>query len=213
MGEGQQAAVHPARTYATVAGGGLIFVGLLGFFYSADFGRGEALVAERALGVFYVNGWLNLLHLAVGSLGLLMAMRAARLYCLGAAVLWLVLAGGGFFGAHGGESVPAMGGLIPAGTANNLLNLALAGLGFAALAASPAGSPKPRRKAKSKAKIKPKVKPESRASKPGNARPGAPETGIADPGDAKPGSGDAGSGIGRPRSARPSGATGRRPIN
>lgn len=184
MGEGQHGGADAARTYSTLAGGLLILFGLAGFFYSADFARGDALVAEKAFGLFYVNGWQNLLHLAAGALGLVLAVRGARLYCFAAGVIWIVLAAGGFFGSHGGETVPAMAGMIPAGTANNLFNLTLGALGLAALAAS-APSSKPSSKAKPTGKTQPKVEPESRQE----------------------------SSIGRPRSARPTRSGGRRAIN
>lgn len=205
MGEGQHDGAGPARTFATVAGGGLILVGLAGFFYSSSFATGESLTAEKEFGLFYVNGWMNLLHLAAGMLGLALAVRGARLYCLGAGLVWMALAGGGFFGAHGGEAVPAMGGLIPAGTANNLLNLILAGLGLAAAAATAASrsvepgrlrtiekqnetTSKSRQKAEKRSKPNPRLEPDTS---------GIPVT----------------PGVGRPRSAGRVKRSGRGPIN
>jgi hypothetical protein len=216
MGEGQHQTADPARTFATLVGGGLALYGLTGFFYSSSFGTDEALVAEKAFGLFYVNGWQNLLHLAAGILGLALASRGARIYCAGSAVVWLVLAAGGFFGSHGGEEIPSMGGFLPAGTANDLLNLIMGGLALAALAAAssasskrssdsarnrrnerktekaakpkPVREEKPSKKAEKRAKPKAKVKPEGRAEKrvPGRDEPA--EAGSA-------------SSIGRPRSA------------
>lgn len=200
MGDGQQQAASPARTYATVVGGGMILLGLTGFFYSSSFATSDGFVAEKAFGLFYVNGWQNTLHLAAGALGLALAMRGARLYCLGSGVVWIVLAAGGFFGSHGGEEVPSMGGFLPAGTATNLLNLALGCLALAVLAGPatarvpPAARRKktgqsrrkPRQKAEKQLGAKPKVKPET--------KPGEPT-------------------IGRPRSARQGTRAERGPIN
>lgn len=132
----------PASTYATVVGAALVLFGLAGFFYNSSFASGDALLAEKALGFFYVNGWQNSLHLIAGCIGIALAPLLPRLYCLASGLVWTVLAAGGFFGAHGGEAVPAMAGLIPAGTGNNLLCLLLGGLAFAAVAASRAASPK-----------------------------------------------------------------------
>lgn len=201
MGEGQQQSADPARTYASLVGGGLILFGLAGFFYSSSFATGDDLVAEKAFGLFYVNGWQNVLHLAAGAAGLALAARAGRLYCLGSGIVWTILAVGGFFGSHGGEEVPSMGGFLPAGTATDVLNLALGCLAFATLAAtaparehsaskqtSPKNVPKkPRREAKRSGKAQPIPKPHSRV--------------------------DTGTSIGKPRSASQGNRPQRGPIN
>jgi hypothetical protein len=83
-------APSPARLYATVAGALLVVLGILGFFYSASFG-GEGSV-EEALGVVQVNGWLNLLHVATGAIGLLLAGVASRPYALANGLLYTLLA-------------------------------------------------------------------------------------------------------------------------
>lgn len=201
MGEGHNDAVTPARTFATLAGGALILFGLSGLFYSSSFATGDSLVAEKEFGLFYVNGWQNLLHLAAGVLGLAMVGRRARLYCLASGAIWLLLAAGGFFGSHGGEDVPSMGGLIPAGTANNLLNLLLGGLALAALAASAparAKSSAPRTD-KRLGRDKKKEKPSKKAEKQPKSKP------LVEP--------EVGSTIGRPRSATRVKRPQRGPIN
>ncbi len=84
----------PARLYATVAGVLLTIGGIAGFFYSASFGSpGEV---DEMLGIFAVNGWDNVLHLATGLLGLVATGYAARRYAL---ALGALLPGGRGLGA------------------------------------------------------------------------------------------------------------------
>ncbi|MFN8216302.1 MAG: DUF4383 domain-containing protein [Solirubrobacterales bacterium] len=124
-------AASPARLYAAAAGLLLVALGTLGFFYSASFGApGEV---EEALGAFAVNGWLNLLHLATGLLGLLCAGVASRRYALVLGALYTGLAIWGF--ALGpGEAVL---GFLPASGGDDWLHLGLGLLGLAAAAATP----------------------------------------------------------------------------
>ena len=120
----------PARLYASAAGALLVGLGILGFFYSASFGSpGEV---DDALGFLAVNGWANLLHVATGALGLLLAGFAARAYSLWIGLLYVAVAVWGF-ALGGGEIV----GLIPVDTGENVLHLALGTLGLAAAAATP----------------------------------------------------------------------------
>lgn len=177
MGEGRHegraepARTEPARTYATVVGASLILLGLTGLFYSSSFARGDSLVAAKVFGLFYANGWQNVAYLVAGGIGLALAPILPRLYCFVSGVGWSVLAAGGFFGAHGGEMVPAMGGLIPAGTANNVLRLLLAGLAFWAFATGPKPLHKANPHRKSKPKLKPKTKAKAAPSGAGERRP------------------------------------------
>ena len=61
-------ASSPARLYATVVGAVLMIAGIIGFFYSAASGRrGQS---DDVFGIFAVNGWHNVVHLATGLLGL-----------------------------------------------------------------------------------------------------------------------------------------------
>lgn len=203
MGEGQQAErPNPAQTYATVAGAALILLGLTGFFYNASFATGDGLIADRVFGLFYANGYWNLLHLIAGALGLALAPLAPRFYCLGSAVVWLTLAAGGFFGAHGGEPIPAMGGRIPAGTANDVLCVLLGVLALAALAAAAEKRPS---EAKKPRNTKPRVEPESSPKK----ALGSAETESA----AKKVGARPATGIGKPRSATRGAGRPRGPIN
>jgi hypothetical protein len=125
----------PARLYATVAGALLVLLGVVGFFYSASFGSPGSV--EPALGALRVNGWLNLLHIALGALGLLLAGTASRRYSLAAGALFTVLAIWGF-AIGGGEAIL---GFLAAGGGDEALHLALGLLGLAAAA----GTPKPQR--------------------------------------------------------------------
>lgn len=83
-------APSPARLYAAAVGALLVVLGLVGFFYTASFGGLDDY--EDALGLLRVNGWIDLLYLGTGGLGLLMAGVAARGYSLAMGVLFTALA-------------------------------------------------------------------------------------------------------------------------
>src|SRR5215213_6725540 len=121
----------PAKLYATLVGGVLATTGILGFFYSASFGSpGEV---DDALGLFGVNGWHNLLHVATGAVGLLVAGFAARRYAFWLGIAYLGLALWGFL-LGGGESIL---GFLPVDREDNLLHLGLGVLGVAAALGTP----------------------------------------------------------------------------
>ncbi len=124
-------AASPARLYAAAVGVLLVALGILGFFYSASFGAPGDV--EPALGVLRVNGWLNLLHLATGVLGLLAAGVASRRYALLVGALYTVLGIWGLALAPG----TAILGFLPAAGGDEALHLALGLLGLAAAAATP----------------------------------------------------------------------------
>jgi hypothetical protein len=121
----------PARLYATLVGAALLVAGILGFFYSSSFGAPGAV--EDAFGVFRVNGWLNVLHVLTGALGLLVAGFAARQYSLWLGVAYLVLAAWGF--AIGTDD--SILGFLPVDTPDNVLHLVLGLLGVAAALGTP----------------------------------------------------------------------------
>jgi hypothetical protein len=124
-------AASPARLYATAVGAFLLVLGIVGFFYSASFGSPGSV--EDALGVLRVNGWLNVLHIATGALGLWLAGYASRPFALGVGALYLALAIWGF--ALGpGEAVLD---LFPTNGGNDALHLVLGLLGLAAAAGTP----------------------------------------------------------------------------
>jgi hypothetical protein len=121
-------AASPARLYATVAGVLLFAGGIAGFFYSASFGSPGTV--DEALGAFRCNAWANLLHVAAGAFGLLLAGAAARSYALALGFLFTALAIWGF-ALEGSEAIL---GFLPAGAGNNWLHLALGLLGLLAAA-------------------------------------------------------------------------------
>ena len=125
----------PARLYATLVGGALVIVGILGFFYESSFATGDSVVADDVLGILAVNGWHNLVHLATGLLGLAVASYAAREYALGLGLAYTVIAIWGFIEVDGGVGVLID--LIPINTEDNFLHLILGLTGLAAGAATP----------------------------------------------------------------------------
>jgi len=135
----------PARLYCTLVGAALVIVGVIGFFYSSGFGTGDAKVGretDEVFGLLAVNGWHNLVRIALGIVALIAAGSAARSYALGAGLLFLVLALWGWLDSDG-----IILGLIPLDSEDNVLNLVLGLTGVAAGAATtkPASEPRPGR--------------------------------------------------------------------
>jgi hypothetical protein len=133
------AAPSPARLYCTLAGGAVAIVGVIGFFYSSGFETGTGAVrgeSSEAFGVLAVNGWHNLLHLALGLAGLAAATStfAARTYCLAVGLAYGLLAIWGF----GFDDDGVILGLLPLNDADNALHLVLGLTGLGAGAATPA---------------------------------------------------------------------------
>ncbi len=121
----------PAQLYALVLGVVLVAVGIVGFAWSAAFGTpGES---GEILGLFAVNGWHNVVHLASGAVGLAVAGSAAgsRTYALGFGAVYLAVTIWGFAVGSGGAILD----LIAINHGDNLLHLgiALAGLVIGAL--------------------------------------------------------------------------------
>jgi hypothetical protein len=122
----------PARLYATLIGGTLLVVGIIGFFYSASFGSpGEV---DSVFGIFAVNAWHNIVHILTGAVGLLVAGYAAREYALGLGIVYTIVAIWGFI-IGSGDSIL---GFIPVNTEDNFLHLILGVLGIGAGLATPA---------------------------------------------------------------------------
>jgi len=113
-------APSPARLFASVAGLALVLLGIVGFFYTASF-DGLDDYAD-GLGGLQVNGWLNLLYLAVGGIGLLVAGVSSRTYALTVGLLFVVLA------------------IVDWGS--EWLNVLVAVLGLAAAAGTPSSKPR-----------------------------------------------------------------------
>ena len=124
----------PAQLYALLVGATLVVAGIIGFFYSSDFGSpGET---DDVFGILTVNGWHNVVHLVTGALGLLALGYAARAYAGGLGVVYLVVAIWGFIIGDGDSIL----GFIPVNTEDNVLHLLL---GLAGLAAYAATKPEP----------------------------------------------------------------------
>lgn len=174
----------PARLYCTLVGGALVILGLIGLFYSSGFDTGTSGVAgdtDDVFGVLSVNGWDNLLYIALGLAALAVAGSAsgARSYALAVGLLFVLLAIWGFADSDG-----ILLGILPVNDADNVLHLLLGliGLGAGAATATTAkpARPKPRRaprRGRSQAdapkpgRSKPDSKPDR--SKPGRSKPDA----------------------------------------
>ena len=122
----------PAQWYCLLAGAALLLAGALGFIADASWDTGTEIEGSNFI-VFEVNGWHNVVHLLSGVLLLAAAARrtSARTIALlfgltyAAVAIWGLLA-------------DVVLGLLPINAADNVLHLAIAGLGIAAgLASSP----------------------------------------------------------------------------
>ncbi|HEX2359342.1 MAG TPA: DUF4383 domain-containing protein [Solirubrobacterales bacterium] len=134
-------ASSPARLYCLLVGGVLVIAGIIGFFYEASFAAGDEVVADDVFGILAVNGWHNLVHIAIGALLLLAAGGAARSAALFVGALYLVLAILGFIatGDNGIGFVAENGvliDLVPVNNEDNWLHVILGVTGILAGLAS-----------------------------------------------------------------------------
>jgi Domain of unknown function (DUF4383) len=129
----------PAQVFALVIGLTLVAAGIAGFFYNSSFATGDDVPRDAVIGILDVNGWHNLVHIATGVVGLVLAgsYDGARLFALGGGALYLVVAVAGFIAGNGGVLL----GLIPVNTEDNLLHLLIAIAGLGAGFATPAVEP------------------------------------------------------------------------
>ena len=127
-----------AQLYALYFGVGLTVTGIVGLFVDADFSVGGHL-ESHSLGLFGVNGWHNLFHLAFGLLGL--ASFASPRRASGFALAWGSLAG--VLLAWGVLSSYPVFGLIPADDGDNFLHIFDFSLGIGAWWASRRYEPQP----------------------------------------------------------------------
>ena len=131
----------PARLYCVLVGGVLVLVGLLGFAYDASFDVGDKVQSDKVFGAFAVNGWHNLVHLAIGVVLLVGARGAARSTAMLVGILYLVLAALGFI-ATGGDGIEFIAengvliDLVPVNDEDNWLHVALGVTGVLAALAS-----------------------------------------------------------------------------
>lgn len=133
----------PASVYCTLVGAVLVIAGIIGFFYSASFDTGASGVAadsDAVFGILDVNGWHNLVHIALGLLALAVAgsPSGARAYCLGIGLVYVVLAIWGFIDSDG-----VLIGLVPVNDEDNVLHLILGLVGLAAGAGTPSAEGRP----------------------------------------------------------------------
>jgi hypothetical protein len=139
----------PAQLYCLLVGAVLVVAGIIGFFYEASFATGDSIRTDDVFGILSVNGWHNVVHIAVGALLLLAAGSAARGAALFVGVLYIVLCVFGFIAtSNSGIGFVAENDtlikLVPVNNEDNVLHLILGITGvIAALATRPAGRAAP----------------------------------------------------------------------
>jgi hypothetical protein len=119
----------PGGIYAGVVGATLVVAGIIGFFYSSDFGSPGNVGA--VFGILDVNGWHNVVHILTGAPGLLAfgaGAHAARRYALALGAVYIVVAIWGFI-VGSGDSILS---IIPVNTEDNVLHLLIGVAGLAA---------------------------------------------------------------------------------
>jgi Domain of unknown function (DUF4383) len=131
----------PARLYCLLVGGVLVIAGIIGFFYEASFATGDSIRTDDVFGILSVNGWHNLVHIAIGALLLVCAGSAARGAALFVGVLYIALCVLGFIATgHGGITFVAKDDvlfkLVPVNNEDNVLHLILGITGVIAYLAS-----------------------------------------------------------------------------
>jgi hypothetical protein len=131
----------PARLYCLLVGAVLVIAGIIGFFYEASFATGDSIRAEDVFGVLSVNGWHNVVHIAIGALLLIAAGSAARGASLFVGVLYIVLCVLGFIAtSNSGIGFIAENDtlikLVPVNNEDNVLHLILGITGVIAAYAS-----------------------------------------------------------------------------
>jgi len=125
-----------ARLYCLLIGAALVLAGLIGFFYEASFAAGDEIVSDKAFGLLAVNGWHNVVRMAIGFVLLAAAGGAARASAMLFGVLYLVLAALGFT-ATGGVLFD----IVPVNDEDNVLHIVLGVTGVIAALATPKGAP------------------------------------------------------------------------
>ena len=131
----------PARLYCLLVGAVLVIAGIIGFFYEASFATGDSIRTEDVFGVLSVNGWHNLVHIAIGTILLICAGSAARGAALFVGILYIVLCVLGFIAtSNSGIGFIAENDtlfrLVPVNNEDNVLHLILGITGVIAFYAS-----------------------------------------------------------------------------
>ena len=124
----------PAQLYALIFGAVLTFAGITGFFYNSEFTTDKS-VHDAVFGILDVNGWHNVVHIATGILGLMLASSysSARAYALAVGFIYIGVAIWGFI-IGSGDSILS---IVPVNTADNILHLLIGIAGIAAGMATP----------------------------------------------------------------------------
>jgi hypothetical protein len=139
----------PARLYCLLVGAALVVAGIIGFFYEASFASGDSIRSDDVFGILSVNGWHNLVHIAIGAVLLLAAGSAARGAALVVGVVYIVLCVLGFIAtSNNGIGFVAENDtllkLVPVNNEDNVLHLILGITGvIAAFATRPVGRAAP----------------------------------------------------------------------
>jgi hypothetical protein len=139
----------PARLYCLLVGAALVVAGIIGFFYEASFASGDSIRSDDVFGILSVNGWHNLVHIAIGAVLLLAAGSAARGAALVVGVVYVVLCVLGFIAtSNNGIGFVAENDtllkLVPVNNEDNVLHLILGITGvIAAFATRPVGRAAP----------------------------------------------------------------------
>jgi Domain of unknown function (DUF4383) len=131
----------PARLYCLLVGGVLVIAGIIGFFYGASFATGDSIRTSDVFGILSVNGWHNVVHIAIGALLLVAAGSAARPAALFVGILYIALCVLGFIAtSHNGIGFVAENDtlvkLVPVNNEDNVLHLVLGITGVIAAFAS-----------------------------------------------------------------------------
>lgn len=125
----------PAEWYCLLAGVALLVAGIWGFFLGdLNFNSGTSVEGPEVWGLFEINGWHTIVHVASGVVLLAAAvkLKAARFTALAFGLVYAVVAVWGFIDGNDVAN------LIPVNTADNILHAGLAGAGLVAYFASEA---------------------------------------------------------------------------
>jgi hypothetical protein len=124
----------PAQWYAYLVGATLLLVGIIGFFADSGFDTGNNVQGDELLGIFEVNAWHNLVHIASGLLLLAAAPKRASAKAI-TLIFGIAYGAVTIYGLIDGSDVL---GLFPVNPADNVLHIALSAVAILAAMASDA---------------------------------------------------------------------------